>query len=108
MIYEYDPRQLKAAGGYEDDLMPGDEVTGLGLPFLGGAIIFDPDQVEMPDDMRELRWIVPSKEVLMRYRYDAARTPALNFDELDGIAAQAIKDYEYGKRWEAEQEADEI
>lgn len=94
-IFEYDPRQLHEKGGYEGDLMPSANVPEFSIPIPGIASIVDPDLVELPEETKESRWVVSSREILLRYVEDDDLTPDIDFDELDMIARDAMETFGY-------------
>jgi|GEM_PF-6464897 len=87
IIYEYDPRQLRNGGGYENDLMPGNETVGLAIDFPGAAVIVDPDKAPVPHEVGRPHWLVISKEIFDRFERDTRRTPKFSANELNAIDA---------------------
>jgi hypothetical protein len=93
-IFELDPKQLHEEGCYENDLMPSGYIPEMSMTISGAASIVDPDLVELSEATKESRWVVSSREILLRYIEDAALVPQIDFDDLDeiGIEAQEVFD----------------
>jgi hypothetical protein len=100
VIFEFDPHQLRSAGEYEEDLMPGPRPDGA-MMGADTAVIVDPARVTVPEAMQQRNWLVSSVYVLDRYQANPAYRPELDRDALDEIAADAIGAFERGRELRA-------
>ena len=93
-IFEFDPRQLHKGGGYQNDPMPSGHIPEFSITITPIATIVDPGMVDLPDEAKDSRWVVQSKDVLMRYVEDQTLAPDINFDDLDKLALEAQEDFD--------------
>lgn len=93
-ILEFDPRQLHEKGGYENDLMPSAIAPGIPIPITGTASIVDPDLVELPEEAIESKWVISSREILLRYVEDFGLLPNIDCADLDKIGVEAMEHFE--------------
>ena len=93
-IFEFDPRQLHEQGGYEHDLMPSGHIPEISMTVSGTASIVDPELVELPEDAKESRWVVPSGEVLRRYVENDDLVPQIDFADLDELGVKAQEEFD--------------
>ena len=100
LIVEFDPRQLFDRGGYKNDPMPSGGIPELTIRLTPIALIVDPELIELPDDENEMRFIVPSKEVLSRYVQDYTLTPEIDIERIDELSDESQAYYdEMLKSW---------
>ena len=93
-IFEFDPRQLHEAGGYENDPMPSGQIPEFSMTISPIASIVDPDMVELPEDAKESRWVVPSREVLSRYVEIDYLVPEIDFADLDEFGMETSEEFD--------------
>jgi len=92
-ILEFDPRQLHERGGYENDLMPSGYIPEIAGMFPVIASIVDPDLVELPDEAKGSRWVVASRDVLLRFVENHGLVPQIDFAYLDEIGTKASEEF---------------
>jgi len=92
-ILELDPKQLHEGGGYENDPMPSGYIPEMSMTISGIALIVDLDLVALSEDAKESRWVVSSKDVLLRYVEDDDLVPQIDFAELDEIGLEAQEEF---------------
>ena len=94
-IFEFDPRQLHEAGDYENDPMPSGQIPEFSMTVSGIASIVDPDLVELPEEAKESRWVVSSREVLSRYvEIDYLVPDDIDFDDLDELGKDVSEEFD--------------
>ena len=94
-IFEFDPRQLHEAGGYENDPMPSGQIPEFSMSVPGIASIVDPDLVDLPDEAKESRWVVSSKEILSRYvEIDYLVPDDIDFADLDELGMEVSEEFD--------------
>jgi len=58
------------------------------------ASIIAPGMVDLPDDAKDSRWVVQSKEVLLRYVENEALAADIDFADLDKLGLEAQEDFD--------------
>ena len=94
-IFEFDPRQLHEAGGYANDPMPSGQIPEFSMTVSGTASIVDPDFVELPEEAKESRWVVSSRDVLSRYvEIDYLVPDDIDFADLDELGMEVSEEFD--------------
>ena len=60
--------------------MPSGHIPEFSMTISGAASIVDPELVELPEEAKESRWVVSSREVMLRYVEDDDLVPKIDFD----------------------------
>ena len=93
-IFEFDPRQLHEAGGYENDPMPSGRIPEFAMTISGIASVVDPDLVELSEEAKESPWVVSSQEVISRYVEFNQVMPDIDFADLDKLGREVGEEFE--------------
>ena len=93
-IFEFDPMQLYERGGYDNDPMPSGNIPEFAMTTTGTASIIDPDMVDLPENEKDSRWVVSSKEVLSRYVEHDFCTPDIDFELLDAVGLDMQEEFD--------------
>jgi hypothetical protein len=101
-IFEFDPRQLHEAGGYDDDPMPSGQIPELSTSFPGTASIVDPKLVKLSEEAKDSPWVVSSREVISRYVEFDQVMPEIDFADLDELGREVGEEFEAFAEFRAE------
>jgi len=74
--------------------MPCGHIPEFSMSVSGTASIVDPDIVELPEEAKESRWVVSSREILYRYVEVDCLVPEIDFTDLDELGKEVSEEFD--------------
>ena len=75
--------------------MPSGQIPEFSMTVSGIASIVDPDLVELPEEAKESRWVVSSREILSRYvEIDYLVPDDIDFADLDELGMEVSEEFD--------------